>query len=269
MYSLFENAFLWIQSIGTNSFTDIYLLIQFGVFLVMGITLGIFIYKEIKTMKIVKAAIEGLDTSKTNIDQQLNAVFNDIKKSRYKKLWDRYYNRVKTKEEDEKIKVDDFFSEDVLFHHMGYRSWMDMGAGMFVSIGVLGTFIGLSAGLSDLNIGDTEALRTGIGSLLDGMKVAFYTSVWGVFLSLLWTFYDRFLEQKLESEIDWHAERLDYLLSTEDEELFLNRLEKITRSQADHLKTLLTDAMEKAMQPMVAQIQQSQGQVQTAFTSIK
>jgi methyl-accepting chemotaxis protein len=271
LYSIFEKVFSWIQKLGVSGFTNYYLVFQVGLFLVMTILLFMFISKEIKTMKMVKAMLKDLDPSDTdvsNIDQQINTIFKELKDSRYKKLWERYYNRVKTKDEDEKIKVDSFFSEEVLYHQMGYRSWMDTGAGISVSIGVLGTFIGLSTGLADLNVGDTDSLRSGIDSLLGGMKVAFYTSVFGVFLSLVWTFYDRFLSQRLERDIDWHAERLDYLLSTDDEELFLNRLEKVTRNQADHLKTLLTDAMEKAMQPMVNQIQQSQGQVKDAFTQL-
>ncbi len=116
-------------------------------------------------------------------------------------------------------------------HHLGYRSILDSGAGTSVSLGVLGTFIGLSVGLADLNVGDTDALRTGIDGLLSGMKVAFYTSVFGVLLSLLWTFYDKGISSRLESHIDWHAEKLDFLLNTDDEELFLNRLEKISRTR--------------------------------------
>jgi methyl-accepting chemotaxis protein len=268
MYSLFEGLFGWIQSMGTHAFTNLYLIIQFIIFLTLAIVLSFLITKEIRTMQKVKKEIEGLDNRSKNIDQQLQKIFNEVHKSRFKELWDRYYKRVKNKEEDEKIKVDDFFSDDVLYHHMGYRSWMDMGSGLFVSIGVLGTFIGLSVGLTELNVGDSDALRTGIGSLIDGMKVAFYTSVWGVFLSLVWTFFDRIIGQKLEKEIDWHAERLNYLLNTEDEEIFLNRLEKLTRNQTDQLKTVLTDVMEKAMQSMVSQVQQSHAQVQNAFTQL-
>ncbi len=199
------------------------------------------------------------------VDQELNALFANVKKSKYKELWERYFERVSQKNEDERINVDPFFGFDVMHYHMGYRHLMDMGAGIHVSIGVLGTFIGLSVGLSELHIGDTESLRFGIESLLDGMKVAFYTSVWGVFLSLLWTVFDRWISSRLDKSIDWHSEKLDFLLSTDDEELFLNRLEKISRNQADHLKTLLTDALEKAMQPVVATIQHSQGNIQSAF----
>ncbi|WJQ08867.1 MotA/TolQ/ExbB proton channel family protein [Geobacillus stearothermophilus] len=206
-----------------------------------------------------------LDGSAYEIDRTINDLFAQTKRSKYKELWERYYNRVSQKNEDERINVEPFFGFDVMYHHMGYRTLMDMGAGIHVSLGVLGTFVGLSVGLAELHIGDTEALRSGISSLLDGMKVAFYTSVWGVLLSLTWTMFDRWISGTLERNIDWHSERLDFLLSTDDEELFLNRLEKLSRSQADHLKTLLTDALEKAMQPIALSLQQSHGSLQRAF----
>lgn len=183
--------------------------------------------------------------------RRINELISHEKKSKYTQQWQRYYERVSQKEEDEQIRTEPFFAPEVLLYHMGYRPWMDAGAGIHVSIGVLGTFIGLSAGLSRLNVMDPEALRVGIEGLVSGMKIAFYTSVLGVFLSIVWILIDRMISKWLESHIDWHAERLDYLLNIDDEELFLNRLEKVSRSQADHLKTLLTDALDQAMRPVV------------------
>ncbi|KZY76847.1 MULTISPECIES: hypothetical protein [unclassified Oleiphilus] len=54
------------------------------------------------------------------------------------------------------------------------------------SLGVLGTFLGISYGLSDLEPldlhakGSSDKLLASIGGLLEGMKVAFYTSVAGI-----------------------------------------------------------------------------------------
>ncbi|ASA97905.1 hypothetical protein HPJ97_13260 [Anoxybacillus flavithermus] len=250
-----------------------FLYFQLFLFISMIIFQFMRIKKEMDVMNYLKPKLMELTRSSgvapSEIDQELHALFANVKKSKYKELWERYYERVSQKNEDERIKVDPFFGFDVMHYHMGYRHLMDMGAGIHVSIGVLGTFIGLSVGLSELNnSGGTEALRSGIGSLLGGMKVAFYTSVWGVSLSLLWTVFDRWISGRLDKAIDWHSEKLDFLLSTDDEELFLNRLEKISRNQADHLKTLLTDALERAMQPVVATIQHSQGNIQSAFSQL-
>jgi methyl-accepting chemotaxis protein len=249
-----------------------FLLFQLSLFLLLLIFQVIRISKEIYIMEKLKPKLILINRSSSieasDIDREINEVFSKINKSSYKKLWERYYNRMSEKKEDERINVEPFFGYDIMHYHMAHRPLMDVGAGISVSIGVLGTFVGLSMGLSDLQIGDTEALRTGIGGLLNGMKVAFYTSVFGVLLSLFWTLFDRIISGNLDNHIDWHSERMDYLLSTDDEELFLNRLEKITRSQSDHLKTLLTDALEKVMQPVVMTIRESNGNVSNAFSQL-
>lgn len=271
MYSTFETLFSLVNKIGNEGFTNIFLFLQFIIFVGMAVLQFLRINKEIVIMKQLQPKLMELRRSNENpqeVDQALNTLFSNIKSSKYKELWERYYNRVSQKNEDERINVEPFFGFEVMHYHMGYRHVMDMGGGIHVSIGVLGTFIGLSVGLSDLHVSDTEALRSGISSLLDGMKVAFYTSVFGVLLSLTWAFFDRWISSRLDKNIDWHSERLDFLLSTDDEELFLNRLEKISRNQADHLKTLLTDALEKVMQPVVASIEQSQGSIQSAFSEL-
>jgi methyl-accepting chemotaxis protein/ABC-type transporter Mla subunit MlaD len=272
LFSLFENLFSKANELGVSKFTSGFLLFQIGLFLLLAIFQIYRISKETRIMNRVKKELEHINRFSTieayEIDRKINDIFSNIKKSGYKKLWERYFNRVSEKKEDERINVEPFFGFDVMYYHMAHRPLMDVGAGISVSIGVLGTFIGLSMGLSDLQIGDTEALRTGIGSLLNGMKVAFYTSVFGVLLSLFWIAFDRIISGKLERHIDWHSEKMDYLLSTDDEELFLNRLEKITRSQSDHLKTLLTDALEKAMQPVVMTIRESNGNVSDAFSQL-
>ncbi|UGB33153.1 MotA/TolQ/ExbB proton channel family protein [Metabacillus sp. B2-18] len=272
MFSIFEDLFQNISSMGVEGFTNIFLVFQLFLFFILCFFQTTRIVKEMRVMDRLKKNLSeinrGSNKQAHEIDQEINDLFSIIKGSRYKDLWSRYYNRVSEKNEDERIRVEPFFGFDVMHYHMGYRPLMDVGAGINVSIGVLGTFIGLSTGLADLNMGDTDALRTGISGLLDGMKVAFYSSVFGVFLSLAWTLFDRVISSQLDKKIDWHSEKLDYLLSTDDEELFLNRLEKISRSQADHLKTLLTDALEKAMQPIVSTIRESNGQVSNAFGAL-
>lgn len=256
MEQLFNIIFLWVED--SQHFTNVYLWFQLILFLTIFAVVTAKILHEIFVMKRVQVHLEELDKSwKTDeLVRRMNDIFQQEKQSKYKQQWQRYFERISQKEADEQIRTEPFFGPDVMLYHMGYRPWMDAGAGVHVSIGVLGTFIGLSAGLSRLNVMDSDALRGGIEALITGMKIAFYSSVLGVFLSIAWIIIDRLLSKCLESHIDWHAERLDYLLNIDDEEIFLNRLEKVSRHQADHLKTLLTDALEKAMQPVVHVLQE-------------
>lgn len=88
--------------------------------------------------------------------------------------------------------------------------------GFLTALGVIGTFIGLQLGLGGLDLsGDVEQMKSGIASVVDGAKIAFLTSVWGIGVSLLFNFSEKVLEQgvkkkvaQLESHIDWLFPRI-------------------------------------------------------------
>lgn len=243
-----------------ESYKEIWISIQICVFLWAGIHVGFLIWREWKLMNRIKEDLNSLHkgSSSADLDRQINQIFSstDSTKIKYAQQWKRYFDRVSQKNADERIRVEPYLGADVLNYHMGYRAWVDVMGGIFVSLGVLGTFIGLVFGLAHLDLGSTDTLKTSIRQLLSGMESAFYTSIMGIGLSICWTVIDRFTSARFESLIDWHAERLNFLLNADDEELFLNRLEKVSRNQADHLKTLLTDALENAMRPIKELMQQ-------------
>jgi len=60
---------------------------------------------------------------------------------------------------------------------------------LLTTTGVLGTFVGISIGLSDFSSGsignDSSQLMASASTLLEGMKTAFYTSLTGMFFSIL------------------------------------------------------------------------------------
>ena len=62
--------------------------------------------------------------------------------------------------------------------------------GTFIGLGILGTFIGFSEGLSDIKVsdGDLESIINGVDSLLAGLKNAFNTSIVGVLASVYLNF---------------------------------------------------------------------------------
>lgn len=53
---------------------------------------------------------------------------------------------------------------------------------VFTTLGVLGTFVGIFFGLQDF---DVDKITESIPPLLEGMKTAFSTSIWGIVLSLI------------------------------------------------------------------------------------
>lgn len=254
-------------------FTGIYLSFQVLVFILL-ISYHLLIKsKERTAMSKVKKELLLLreqNVDEINLNVKINSIFQALStKSNYAKQWNRYYDRISKKSPGEKIRTEPFFGLEAMYTATGQRHILDFGGGIHTSLGVLGTFIGLSMGLSGLNVLDSEALRIGIGGLIGGMQVAFYTSVLGVVLSVIWIFVDRFISKGMEEEIDWHSNELALLLNADDEEIFLNRLEKITQQQSDQLKTILTDALEHVMQPFVQTLQQGNNTMFTSFDKMQ
>lgn len=126
------------------------------------------------------------------------------------KLWDTYRNKSKIFGDDaldeafyryqKKMKsfqtkrglmgrceIEDYLNEDLL-NQAGMNYYNSAISGTMTGLGILGTFIGLSIGLGSFNGNDIYTISDNVGPLLDGMKVAFHTSVYGILFSLVFQF---------------------------------------------------------------------------------
>ena len=74
--------------------------------------------------------------------------------------------------------------------------------GLPTNVGILGTFMGLSRGLSSLNFADSAQLIQGIPDLLSGMRFAFGTSVAGISCSLVFNMLNRISQGSSYRAID-------------------------------------------------------------------
>jgi len=82
-----------------------------------------------------------------------------------------------------KPSIDDYINEELVDDVM-HRNEMNQVAGLLTGLGILGTFIGLSLGLQNFNTGTTAEMTESIEPLMNGIKVAFHTSIYGMVFSL-------------------------------------------------------------------------------------
>jgi biopolymer transport protein ExbB/TolQ len=69
----------------------------------------------------------------------------------------------------------------------------------FPMLGILGTFIAIAISMPDFTVTNSKELDNQISKLLGGVGTAFYASIFGIFLSLLWNFFERYGLSKIES----------------------------------------------------------------------
>lgn len=64
---------------------------------------------------------------------------------------------------------------------------------MFVGLGILGTFVGLTLGISDFNFSSSDKILVSIETLIGGIKTAFLTSLHGISLSIIFGYSEKIL----------------------------------------------------------------------------
>ncbi len=97
--------------------------------------------------------------------------------------------------------IDEFINED-LIDRIGNTHFNAGISGTMTGLGILGTFLGLSMGLGSFNGDDIYTISDNVGPLLSGMKVAFHTSVYGIFFSLVFNFVYRSVMADVYEKLD-------------------------------------------------------------------
>ena len=98
--------------------------------------------------------------------------------------------------------VEDYINDDTVTHGPGNAGLAELIPNLLTSLGILGTFLGLSRGLSSLNFADSAQLVQGIPDLLGGMRFAFGTSVAGISCSLIFNMVNRISQGSSYRAID-------------------------------------------------------------------
>lgn len=108
------------------------------------------------------------------------------------RVFNEYKNKVMAQKEANDIlsSIEDYISEDSL----ALATWQSVVLqipGTLTGLGILGTFVGLVTGINSIGFSSVEAALDSIATLLGGIEAAFYTSISGVILSIVFNILNR------------------------------------------------------------------------------
>lgn len=116
--------------------------------------------------------------------------------------------------------LEEYINEDLL-DRVGMNFFNSGISGTLTGLGILGTFLGLSMGLGSFSGNDIFTVSDNVGALLSGMKVAFHTSVYGIFFSLVFNIVYRSVMSdaygKLDEFLSMFRQTAQPLAAKEDE----------------------------------------------------
>ncbi len=94
------------------------------------------------------------------------------------------------------MNVRDFLEE--YFKNIRNDNFAKVAPSTFPMLGILGTFIAIAISMPNFDVNSSKELDHQISILLSGVGTAFYASIFGIFLSLLWTFFERYGLTRIE-----------------------------------------------------------------------
>ena len=87
------------------------------------------------------------------------------------------------------INIEDFISDYYkTFRNDNYAS---IASSLFPMLGILGTFTAIALSMPDFSSSNSDSLDHEISLLLSGIGTAFYASIYGIFLSIIWSFFEK------------------------------------------------------------------------------
>lgn len=136
-----------------------------------------------------------------------------------------------------KCSIDDYINDD-LFDSVIHRNSMNQVPGAMTGLGILGTFIGLVIGLNGFNTGSTSEIAGSITPLMEGIKVAFHTSIYGMVFSLVFNYSLKRRIEDGERAVEAFISAFKKYVMPDSEKDGINRLVELAQEQTRFLESL-------------------------------
>ena len=146
--------------------------------------------------------------------------------------------------------IEDYINYQVIDSYVK-KNVLNLYSGTMTGLGILGTFIGLSLGLRNFNTGTAEEISQSIAPLMDGIKVAFHTSIFGMLLSLLFNIgYKSDLELAYDT-VDRFIDTFKSKVVPNPESSTYKLVVKYQKQQAEEITNLANSLSEQMAEKMV------------------
>lgn len=161
--------------------------------------------------------------------------------------------------------IDDYINEDLVDKTM-HRNELNQIPGMLTGLGILGTFIGLSLGLQSFNTGTTAQMTESIEPLMNGIKVAFHTSIYGMIFSLT---YNAIYKKKLfeaEEAVDNFVGAFKKYVLPDSENNGMNQIISLQKEQLSAINNMyssIADEMARIINPQYERVVRALNEFQT------
>lgn len=177
-----------------------------------------------------KAKSEVLDESNDikTLEERYKCYIELLEKKNFKQLNEQIqeYNAILKYRNYSRIKAEDYFNENSILENKINIHSIGNKASVLTGLGILGTFVGLAIGLYKINNSNLAKNLTVIDNLIPKMGLAFITSIFGMFFSLIYSSCQKRILGDVYKNINEIESVLEFLFPSQlDIETTLGRIE--------------------------------------------
>lgn len=183
------------------------------------------------------------------------------------------YKHMDRRNQDSVCDIRSFINEEAIDSYV-HRGLLELIPDILTSLGILGTFVGLVMGLQEFDPSGYEQMAGSVTPLINGIKVAFVTSIYGIALSLAFSFNLRSEFANLSALVDEFLETYYMYVRPPYEVDSLSRLLDLQRNQDDMVQDLtavfvdqMGKSFEQAITPAFDRMTAGINQIVTSFTT--
>lgn len=252
----------------TNGISAWFWLVTYGLFSISLLSLGKHHRHFKERLSAIRTLLEGQARESLALNRrEILARAEAIEHGKVGMLW-REFDESLVLSSDQKhlfntLDAEHFFNARTLAGGLTASRLMAAAPSFLVALGVLGTFVGLTIGLTKLNIdshSSTEQMREGIDWMIQGAAVAFMTSVWGVTFSLLLNFLEKMFERNALNAIQDLQHKIDFLyprIPAEQSLVHIAEYGKESKEALQELHERIGDRLQETLQGMNEGLQQA------------
>lgn len=267
-FPLFNDNFSYTTNISNLIIVIVY-------FLLICITIYSILHLFIKLLNLNRELIDSIKFLQKYQDKDINDIFQNIKKhfsekDELKNAWNQFaktIRRIKIKAVGEQpnkylatLDAEYFFNEDLIKNKIIFKLHNYLPQSL-IAIGIFGTFLGLVLGLQGLNLATSETTQNSMRILINGVKLSFLTSLYGVSNSIILTFFQKAYLGSLESKAYKLASEIDLLFPKNTQEDGVKELHFELEKQTSSLESLATNLAEVLDEKISSSLKENFGPV--------
>ena len=169
--------------------------------------------------------------------------------------------------------IEDYINEEEAEDY-AHKKMLDLVPDILTSLGILGTFLGLVWGLRSFQPSTYEAMTSSVSTLVDGIKVAFMTSIYGLLLSILFSSSLRTVYQSMGTAMNLFLDRFHARVVPSAEMEAQNILINNQKEQNEMMRTLTREFSDQVahgfaenLTPTLERINVQMGTMMTTVTN--